>query len=65
VTTIAVRRGESVEKALRRLKKVLIREDLFGQLRKRRHYEKPSTKERAKVKAARFNAMLKQRYADL
>ncbi len=64
MTEIKLRRGEDVGKALRRLKKQLGREDLFGQLRKRRHFQKPSTERRAKAKAARFNAMLRQRYAD-
>jgi len=65
MTEIRVRRGEGVERALRRLKKVLGREDLFGQLRRRRHYQKPSVQRRAKAKAARFNAMLRQRYAEM
>ncbi|PYK99338.1 MAG: hypothetical protein DME19_09010 [Verrucomicrobia bacterium] len=33
-------------------------------MRKRRHYEKPSVTLRRKRKAARFEAMLKQRHAD-
>ncbi len=65
MTEIKIRRGEPVERSLRRLKKVLGRERLFEELRKRRHYEKPSKVLRAKSKTARFNEMLRQRYADM
>jgi len=65
MTEVKVRKGEDVTRALRRLKKVLGRERLFEEVRKRRHYQKPSKVLRAKSKAARFNQMLKQRYADM
>jgi len=53
-----------VDKGLRRLKKLMLREGVFEELRKRRHYEKPSVVLRRKRKAASFEAMLKQRHAD-
>jgi len=53
-----------VEKALRRLKKKLDREKTLLQVRLHRRFEKPSAKKRRKQKAARFSAMLKERYAD-
>ena len=65
MTQVTVRRGEGVEKSLRRLKKFLIRENLFKEIRRRRHYQKPSVEKRLKSKDARFIAMIKQRYADL
>ena len=65
MTEIKLRRGDDVTKALRRLKKALGRERLFDELRKRRHFEKPSASARKKQKEARFNAMLRQRHADL
>lgn len=65
MTEIKIRKGEPVERALRRLKKVLVRENVFQEVRKRRYYQKPSDAQRAKMKTARFNQMLKQRYADL
>lgn len=65
MTQITLRRGEPIEKALRRLKKVLTREGVFQEVRNRRYYEKPSVKSRKKMKAARFLAMLRERYADL
>lgn len=64
MSEIVLRRGESVEKALRRLKKMLIREQTLVQARRHRRYEKPSDKKRRKQKVARFSAMLKARHAD-
>ncbi len=64
MTEIRLKKGESVEKAIRRLKKKLDREQTLQQFRMRRRYEKPSVVRRRKQKAARFSAMLKARYAD-
>ena len=61
---ITLKRSEPVEKGLRRLKKQMLRENIFVQLRQRRYYVKPSVSLRMKMKAARFEAMLKQRHAD-
>ena len=61
---VRLKRNELVEKALRRLKKQMLREGVIKELRQRRYYEKPSVKGRLKMKAARFDAMLKQRHAD-
>jgi small subunit ribosomal protein S21 len=65
LTEIKLKKGESVDKALRRLKKKLDREGTMMTLRNRRRYEKPSEQRRRKEKAARFTAMLKARYADM
>ena len=65
LTEIKLRKGESVEKALRRLKKRLDREGTLRTVRSHRHFEKPSEKRRRKEKAARFSAMLSARYADM
>ena len=64
LTEIKLKKGEPVEKALRRLKKQMVREGVFKQLKQRRYYLKPSVSLRLKMKAARFEAMLKQRHAD-
>lgn len=40
--------SRDVEKALRTLKKKLQLDGLFGELKKRRHYEKPSAKRKKK-----------------
>jgi small subunit ribosomal protein S21 len=65
LTEIRLKKGEPIEKALRRLKKRLDREGTLRTVRSHRHYEKPSEKRRRKEKAARFSAMLTARYADL
>jgi small subunit ribosomal protein S21 len=64
MTEIRLRRGEPVEKAIRRLKKKVEREQTLQQFRMRRRFEKPSARKRRKMKAARFAAMLKARYAE-
>ena len=64
MTEVKLRRGEPVEKAIRRLKKKLDREQTLQQYRQRRRFEKPSAMRRRKEKAARFAAMLRARYAD-
>ena len=65
MTEIKLKKGEPVDKALRRLKKKIDREGTLRVVRSHRHYEKPSEKRRRKHKAARFSAMLTARYADL
>ena len=65
LTEIRLKKGESVDKALRRLKKKIDREGTLKEVRNHRHFEKPSERRRRKMKAARFSAMLTARYADL
>jgi len=60
-----LRRGEPVDRALRRLKKKIDREGTIKTVRSHRHFEKPSERRRRKEKAARFSAMLSARYADM
>jgi small subunit ribosomal protein S21 len=64
LTEIKLKKGEPVDKALRRLKKKIDREGTLRNVRMRRTYEKPSEKRRRKEKVARFSAMLAARYAD-
>ena len=65
MSEVKLRRGEPIGKALRRLKRQLVREQTLVQVRLHRRFEKPSARKRRKQKAARFSAMLKARYADL
>ena len=65
MTEIRLKKGESVEKALRRLKKKVDREGTLKEVRNHRHFEKPSARRRRKMKVARFSAMLAARYADM
>ncbi len=50
VPKVDVRRGEPLDRALRRLKRKLENEGILRELRERRHYEKPSEKRRKKAK---------------
>jgi small subunit ribosomal protein S21 len=65
LTEIKIKKGEPVERALRRLKKKVDREGTLQVVRNHRHFEKPSERRRRKVKIARFSAMLIARYADM
>ena len=65
MTEIRLKKGEPVDRALRRLKKKVDREGTLKEVRARRTFEKPSAKRRRKLKAARFSAMLSARDADL
>jgi len=58
---VKVRRGEVVEKALRRLKKIMDKEGMMKQLRANRHFEKPSEKKRKKSARARSRNMSSMR----
>ncbi len=64
MTEIKVKKGEPIERAIRRLKKKLDREQTLKKFRERRRFEKPSAKRRRKEKAARFEAMLRARHAE-
>ncbi len=64
MTEIKLKKGEPVERAIRRLKKKLDREQTLKKFRERRRFEKPSARRRRKQKAARFEAMLKARHAE-
>jgi small subunit ribosomal protein S21 len=45
--------GDSVERALKALRRKLVKEGLFTELRRRRHYLKPSAARTLKIAAAR------------
>ncbi|NQU09260.1 30S ribosomal protein S21 [bacterium] len=53
MSEVRLKKGEPVEKALRRLKKKLDREGSLREARAHRHYEKPSEKRRRKARGAR------------
>jgi len=57
VSEVKVRKGEPIEKALRRLKKKMDREGIMREIRAHRHYEKPSEKKRRKAARSRSRAM--------
>lgn len=49
---VDVKRGEPIDRALRRLKRKIDREGILKQLKKHRHYEKPSERKRRKRQEA-------------
>ncbi len=59
--TIPIRKGETVDKALRRLKKRLDREGTLRDIRDKRYFEKPCMKRRRKEKVAKFAKFLRLR----
>ena len=60
---VNLRKDESVDRALRKLKKKLDRDDILKEARNRRYFEKPSAKKRRKMKEAKFKAYLDARDA--
>lgn len=56
MVSIKVRIGESIDKALRALKKKLDKEGTMKAAKAHRFYDKPSIKKRAKSKAAKKRA---------
>jgi small subunit ribosomal protein S21 len=55
--------GDSVERALKALRRKLMKEGLFSELRRRRHYLKPSAARSLKDAAARRRKRKRQRPA--
>jgi small subunit ribosomal protein S21 len=53
VIQIRLKRGEAVEKALKRLKKIMDKEGMMKQIRANRYFESPSEKRRKKSARAR------------
>lgn len=54
---IRLKRGESVDRGLKRLKKILDKEGIMKQIRANRFFEKPSDKLRRKSARARSRSM--------
>ena len=61
---IKIRKNEPIDRALRRMKKKLERENIIKDVRAKRYFEKPCEKRRRKNKVAAFTAMLRARYAN-
>jgi small subunit ribosomal protein S21 len=62
---IKIRKGETMDKAIRRLKKKLERESIIKDVRAKRYFEKPTEVRRRKKKVQAFTNMLRQRYENL
>lgn len=61
---IEVRKGEGLEKALRKFKTKLRREGILDEVKKREHYEKPSQKRRKQMEEARRREKRRRREAE-
>lgn len=48
-----VRKNESIDAALRRFKRSIARDGVLAEIKKRKHYEKPSVRRKKKSEAAR------------
>lgn len=55
MTEVKLKKGESVDKALRKLKKKMLKEDVLGESRKRKSYEKPSKKNYKEMRRKKYN----------
>ena len=53
MSEIKVRKGESLESALRRFKRSCQKAGVLSEVREREHYEKPSVRRKLKSEAAR------------
>jgi small subunit ribosomal protein S21 len=53
VSETKVRKNETIDSALRRFKRTLARDGVLAEVKKRKHYEKPSVKRKKKSEAAR------------
>jgi len=65
VITIKVKKGEQIEKAIKRLKKSMDKEGIIKQIRAERYFEKPSERKRKKSARARSRARSLARRAAL
>ena len=59
---VKIRKNEPVERALRRLKKKLDRENVIKDVRGNRYFEKPSEAKRRRKKVEAFNTMLRHNW---
>jgi small subunit ribosomal protein S21 len=53
MSEIKIKKGETIDRALRRLKKKLDKEGTLKEIRNRRHYEKPSEVKRRLAKSSK------------
>jgi small subunit ribosomal protein S21 len=53
VAETKVRKNETIDAALRRFKRSIAKDGVLAEVKKRKHYEKPSVKRKLKSEAAR------------
>ncbi len=54
---VVIGKNESIDNALRRFKRLVEKEGIIAELRKRDHYEKPSEKKKKRARAARLRLL--------
>ena len=62
---IKIRKGETLDRALRRFKRKMEREEIIQDVRAKLHYVKPSVIRREKKRAAIFINKVRQRYENM
>ena len=62
---LKLKKGETVERGLKRLKKILDKEGLLKTLRDQRYFEKPCVKARKKSQRARIRARSRRRSQEM
>ena len=58
---VIVREHESIDKALRRFKRVCKKAGILSDVKKKRHFEKPSERRKRKLNAARRKRLKQER----
>jgi small subunit ribosomal protein S21 len=53
VSETKVRKNETIDAALRRFKRTIAKDGVLAEVKKRKHYDKPSIKRKKKSEAAR------------
>ncbi len=61
---VKIRKGETLDKAIRRLKKKLEREGTVRSVREKKNFIKPSKERREREKRLAFSDMIRRRYQD-
>ena len=57
---IRMKKGETIDRVLKRMKKILDKEGLIKQIRANRYFEKPSEKRRKKAARARIRTFARR-----
>ena len=60
--TIKCKRGQKVDVALRRLKRKMLKEGIFDEIKKRKYFEKPSEKRQKQRNTQKFNNKLRTKH---
>jgi len=59
MSEVNIKKGETVEKALRKFKKQMDREGTLKEIRNRKYYEKPSRKRYREIRRKKYNQRMR------